>query len=389
MHKETKIVIAGCTPDDHRGVVNTPVYRASTILFPTVADFDAAERGTYAGITYGRYGTRTSEELEKSLAMLDGADHAMVTSSGLAAITVSLLSTLRSGDHLLMVDTVYGPARRFCEYELKRFGVETTYYDPTIGAGIADLIKSNTRVVYVESPGSQTFEMQDIPAIAKVAHEKNCLVIGDNTWGTPLYMKPFELGIDISIHSATKYISGHSDLVMGVITCKKDLYASLLRTHRNTGACQSADNCYLAQRGLHTMATRLKQHYENGLLAAMWLKNRPEMEVVLHPALPGAPGHDIWKRDFTGACGLFTFVLKNPVSPKALSAMLDPMELFGMGYSWGGYESLIIPIAPKQIRTATKWPYNGQAFRIHIGLEHLDDLLHDLDQAFARMHKNS
>jgi len=389
MHKETQIVLSGCTPEDHQGVVNTPVYRASTILFPTVADFEAAERGQYPLSTYGRYGTRTSAELEKSLAMLDGADHAIVLSSGLAAITTSLLSTLRAGDHLLMVDTVYGPARRFCEYELKRFGVETTYYDPCIGAGIAELMKSNTRVVYVESPGSQTFEMQDIPAIAKVAHEKNALVIGDNTWGTPLYMKPFELGMDISIHSATKYISGHSDLVMGVITCKTDHYASLLRTHRNTGACQSADNCYLAQRGLHTMATRLKQHYENGLHVAAWLEKRADVEVVLHPALPGAPGHDLWKRDFTGACGLFTFVMKEPASPKALSAMLDHMELFGMGYSWGGYESLMIPITPKNIRSATKWAYHGQAFRIHIGLEHVDDLLKDLDQGLARLHKKA
>lgn len=388
MNKETQIVLSGCTPEDHQGVVSTPVYRASTILFPTVAEFEAAERGEHPR-SYGRYGTRTTEELEKSLAMLDGADHAIVLSSGMAAIVVSLLAFLRSGDNLLMVDTVYGPARRFCEYELKRFGVETTYYDPTIGAGIADLIKSNTRVIYVESPGSQTFEMQDIPAIAKVAHGKNIVVIGDNTWGTPLYMKPFDLGIDVSLHSATKYISGHSDLVMGVLTCKKPHYAQLLRTYRNTGACPGADNCYLAQRGLHTMAVRLKQHYEHGLKVAQWLKSRPDVEIVLHPALPGAPGHELWKRDFTGACGLFSFVMKDVAPPKALSAMLDNMALFGMGYSWGGFESLLIPITPKNIRTATKWPYNGQAFRIHIGLEHIDDLMSDLDQGLTRLRKHS
>lgn len=387
MEKETLLATLGCMPDEHRGAVNTPPYRASTILFPNFASFEAGEKGEYPYPTYGRYGTVSTDILENSIAVLEGADHAIVTSSGLAAIVLALSTFLKNGDHLLMVDSVYGPARRFCEYELKRYGVEITYYDPTIGAGIASLIKSNTRVVYVESPGSLTFEMQDIPAIAKVAHEKNIIVIGDNTWGTPMFLKPFELGMDISIHSATKYISGHSDFVMGTVSCKKEHYAQLLRVYRNTGSCPGADNCYLAQRGLRSMAARLKQHQVNGLRIAEWLQKRPEVEKVLHPALPGAPGHDIWKRDFTGACGLFSVVLKEPASHASLSAMLDSMELFGMGYSWGGYESLIIPIAPKSIRTATKWPYNGQAFRIHIGLEHPDDLMRDLDAALKRLNK--
>jgi cystathionine beta-lyase len=387
MKTETLLATLGCNPDDHRGVVNTPPYRASTILFPTLAEFEAADRGDCAYPTYGRYGTVSTETLEKSLAVLEGADHSIVTSSGLAAIVLSLLTFLKNGDHLLMVDSVYGPARRFCDFELKRFGVETTYYDPTIGADIASLIKSNTRVVYVESPGSLTFEVQDVPAIARIAHEKNCIVIGDNTWATPLCMKAFELGIDISIHSATKYISGHSDLVMGVVSCKKEHYLPLLRAFRNTGSNPSADNCYLAQRGLRTMAVRLKQQFEQGLAIARWLRDRPEVEAVLHPALEGAPGHDLWKRDFSGGCSLFAIVLKEAVSNHALAAMLDNMELFGMGYSWGGFESLIIPFYPSKIRSVSKWPYKGQALRIHIGLEHPDDLMRDLEAGLARLKK--
>ncbi len=387
MKTETLLATLGCAPDIHRGAVNTPPYRASTILFPTLAAFEAAERGDCPYATYGRYGTVSSDTLERSLAELEGADQAIVLSSGLAAIVLSLLAFLKNGDHLLMVDSVYGPARRFCDYEMKRFGVEVTYYDPLIGRDIASLIKSNTRVVYVESPGSLTFEVQDIPAIAKAAHEKNCIVIGDNTWGTPLYMKSFELGVDISIHSATKYISGHSDLVMGVVSCKNEHYPPLLRTFRNTGGNPSADNCYLAQRGLRTMAVRLKQQYEQGLTVARWLRGRPEVEAVLHPALEGAPGHELWKRDFTGACSLFAFVLKEPASTAQLAAMLDNMELFGMGYSWGGFESLMIPFYPTKIRSVSKWPYKGQALRIHIGLEHPDDLIRDLEAGLARLKK--
>jgi len=386
MHYETKLTTLGCNPDHHRGAVNTPVHRASTILFPTLAEFEAAERGEAPHAVYGRYGTISTEVLEKTLAELENADHAIVTSSGLAAIVLALMTFLKSGDHMLVVDSVYGPVRRFCNHELSRMGVEVTYYDPTIGADIASLMKPSTRVVYVESPGSLTFEVQDVPAIAKVAHAKGALVIGDNTWGTQLYMKAFDLGIDISIHSATKYVSGHSDLVMGVVTCKDEHYLPLLRAFKNTGACPSGDNCYLAQRGLRTMGVRLKQQYEQGLVVAKWLAARPEVEIVLHPALPGAPGHDLWKRDFSGACSLFAFVLKEQPSHLALAAMLNHLELFGMGYSWGGYESLMIPITPQTSRTATKWKYaDKQTLRIHIGLEHTDDLIADLAAGFERL----
>jgi len=387
MKTETLLATLGCNPDDHRGAINTPAYRASTILFPNLAAFETAENNTCPYPTYGRYGTISTNTLEESLATLEGADHAIVTSSGLSAIVLALMTFLKNGDHLLMVDTTYGCTRRFCDNELKDMGVETTYYDPLIGAGIASLIKPNTKVVFVESPGSITFEVQDIPAIAKAAHAKGAIVISDSTWGTPIYFRPYDLGVDISIHSATKYIGGHSDLVMGVVTCKKEHYGSLWKTFRNTGACPSGDNCFLAQRGMRSMGARLKQHYENGLNVAKWLKARPEVETVLHPALPDCPGHEFWKRDFSGACGLFSFVLKEQPSFAAMSAMMDNLELFGMGYSWGGFESLLIPITPHKIRTAKQWTHKGQALRIHIGLEHPDDLIRDLEKGFERLRK--
>ncbi len=384
MNKETLLATIGCYPEEHRGAVNLPTYRASTILFPTLASFEAAERGEWPHSIYGRYGTRSSEELEQAIATLEGADHAIVTSSGLAAITTSLMTFLKSGDHLLMTDAVYGPTRRMCDNVLKRLGVETTYYDPLIGAGIAALIKENTRVIYVESPGSQTFEVQDIPAIAKAAHAKDIVVIGDMTWGTPLFNRGFELGVDVSVHSATKYMSGHSDLVMGTIACKKELYKPLLLTYRSLGCTPGSDNCTLAFRGLRTMAVRVKQQSENAMIIAKWLKSRPEVEEVLYPALPGAPGHDIWKRDFTGATSLFGVALK-PAPHEKLAAMIDGLEYFGLGYSWGGFESLITTFNVAKTRAARPWPYKGQGIRLHIGLEHPDDLIRDLEQGFARL----
>lgn len=389
MHKDTKLTTLGCAPDEHRGAVNTPVYRASTILFPNLSAFEAAERGESPHPSYGRYGTVSTDALEGAIAELEGTDHAIVTASGMSAITVSLMSFLRSGDHLLMVDTTYGPARRLCDHELKRFGVETTYYDPLVGAGIAELMRDNTKVVYLESPGSLTFEVQDIPAICEAAHARGAVVISDNTWATPMYMNPLELGIDISLHSATKYISGHSDLIMGTLACNEPHYTPLLRTFRSIGACPSGDNCYLALRGLRSMGARLRVHQESAMKAADWLKKHPLVSEVLYPALPGAPGHDLWKRDFTGATGLFSFILKKPAGHAALSAMLDNMELFGMGYSWGGFESLIIPISPQKTRTATQWARKGQGLRVHIGLENVDDLIADLEAGLSRLQKAS
>lgn len=385
MKKETMLATIGTEPKAHRGAVNVPVYRASTILFPNLAAFEEADRGDCAYPVYGRFGTPSTEALEKAIAKIEGADHSIVTSSGLSAIVASLFAFLKCGDHLLMVDSVYGPTRRLCDYELARMGIETTYYDPSIGAGISALIRENTKVIFVESPGSLTFEAQDVPAISKAAHARGAVVIGDNTWGTPLFMDAFALGMDVSIHSATKYIGGHSDLLMGVISCRSSFYKKILQTFRNFGACPSGDNCYLALRGLRTMAVRLKQHYASGLRVAQWLNEREEVAEVLHPALPSAAGHELWKRDFSGAPSLFSIVLKQDYSQEALSAMMDGLEYFGMGYSWGGFESMIITCYPQKIRTVTKWERVGTVLRIHIGLENSDDLIKDLENGFERL----
>ncbi|MCE2926589.1 MAG: cystathionine beta-lyase [Rickettsiales bacterium] len=382
MHKETLLATLGCQPEHHRGVVNMPPHRASTILFPTMAELEAAEGKDIPDVTYGRYGTPTTAALEDTIAQLEGVEHAIATASGLSAIAVSLMAFLKSGDHVLMADSVYGPSRRFCNNELKRFGVETTYYDPTIGAGIKALIKPNTKVIYCESPGSLTFEVQDIPAISKVAREHDIIVMLDNTWATLFYNRPFELGADIVIHSATKYFSGHSDLVMGSIACRPKHYKNLVMTFRNVGPCPSGDNCYLALRGLRTMGVRVKQQYDNAMIVAKWLKARPEVEEVLFPALPGAPGHEIWKRDFTGASSLFAIAMKGG-DKKAVAEMVDHLELFGLGYSWGGYESLVMPNNLKG-RVATQWKYSGPGIRLHIGLEHPDDIIKDLEAGLKR-----
>lgn len=384
MKKETLLATLGSSPDDHHGVVNLPTYKASTILFPTYDAFMAADNGQWPTPIYGRYGTPSTMALEEALAQVDGAEKAIVTSSGLAAIIVVLLATLKSGDHVLIPDNVYGSTRRFCDMELSRMGIEVEYYDPLLGAGIEKNMKKNTKLVFVESPGSLSFEVQDVPAIAKVAHAHGALVASDSTWGTPMYFRAFEHGVDINIHSATKYISGHSDLVMGVITCNGDIYKRLAQTFKNLGMTPSGDNCFLALRGLRSLAVRLEKQYANALKVAEWLKQQPEVHEVLYPALPGAPGHDLWKRDFSGACSLFGFVLKTDDSRK-VAAMLDGLELLGMGYSWGGYESLIVPVQIQKGRTATTWKYPGSLIRIHIGLEHPDDIIADLEAGLKRL----
>ncbi len=383
MRRETLLATLGCSPEEHHGVVNTPVYRASTIVIPTLEDFDRAVRGEVR--SYGRYGTRSNRELEKSLAGLEGADHALVFPSGLNAIWTALGAFAASGDHVLMIDCAYSPARRICKEELRRFGVETTFFDPAVGADISALIQSNTRLIYLESPGFLTMEVVDIPLIAEIAHRHGLVVICDNTWATPLHIKPFELGIDISLHSGTKYVGGHSDILFGFLTFKDQHRQALERYAYNTGATTSSDVCYLAQRGLRTMAVRLKQHQENALKVAKWLAQHPEVESVLCPALPGAPGHELWKRYYSGSCGLFSFVLKRSYARERLARMLDNMQLCSMGFSWGGFETLLIPIDPRPVRAVSKWPYEGQAFRIHVGLEHVDDVIEDLEKGLARL----
>jgi cystathionine beta-lyase len=347
-----------------------------------MAAMEAARPGR--GVYYGRNGTPTTFALEDAVAALEGGARAIALGSGKTAITSTLLALLERDDHLLVADSVYAPTRMFCSGTLARFGVETSFYDPAVGAGIAELIRSNTRLVFTESPGSLTFEVQDVPAIAETAHARGCLVVMDNTWASPLYFKPFRHGVDISIQAATKYIGGHSDLMMGIVTCTQEIYDRLRRNVMELATAAAPDDCYLALRGLRTLAARLERHQASGLRLAAWLKGRPEVLEVLHPALPGDRGHALWKRDFLGASGLFGFILR-PCPKPALAAMLDRLELFGMGYSWGGYESLLIPTHPETCRTAVPWAVEGVAMRIHVGLEDPDDLIRDLEAGFARL----
>lgn len=385
MKKDTKLVHAGRHPEQHQGAVNPPVYHVSTVTYPTVGAMKAAERHPFDGMRYGRFGTPTSFALEEAVCAMEGGYRSVSTASGLAAITGTLTALLKSGDHLLMVDTTYWPTRRFCTDQLARQGIETTFYDPLIGAGIAALIRPNTQVVFVESPGSLTFEVQDVPAIAAAAHAVGAMVVADNTWATPLFQKPFTLGIDISIQAATKFIVGHSDAMLGVITCAhEELWRLVKGSVAMAGVCAGAEEVYLGLRGLRTLSVRLRQHQESGILLATWLRHRPEVVRVLHPALPQDPGHALWRRDFSGACGLFAFEL-HPYPTEAVEAFLDGLKYFGLGYSWGGFESLIIPTTGSIHRTATQWPAQGPTLRIHTGLEDPDDLIADLAAAFDRL----
>ena len=369
-----------------QGFVNLPVYHGSTVLFDTYEDLEISHenRNKMNQIAYGRYGTPLSFALEQSVAELEGAYGGITTSSGLAAITNTLMAFVGSGDHILVTDSVYKPTRSFCDTLLKRFGVETTYYDPLIGDGISNLIRPNTKIIFLESPGSQTFEIQDIPAITSSARARGVVTLLDNTWATPIYLKPFELGVDVSIHAATKYITGHSDAMLGVITTTEEHYYTVRDSVRLNGQCAGPDTMFLGLRGLRTMPTRLRQHYESGMIVAKWLSERPEVARVIHPALPGDAGYEIWKRDFSGASGLFAFIL-NPVSTSAVAALVDNAKLFGIGYSWGGFESLLIPFDPSDYRTATKWEAEGPALRMHVGLESTDDLIADLEVGFEAM----
>lgn len=379
-HQDTTIVTTGRDPHNNHGVINPPVYHASTILYPTVAALHARD----AEVTYGRRGTPTTFAFQNAVAELEGGYRSLVTPSGLSACSIALLAHLKAGDHVLITDSVYGPTRAFCDIVLKRYAIDVEYYAPTIGAGIAKLMRPETTVVFAEAPGSQTFEMQDIPALSKAAHEAGALLIMDNTWASPLFCKPFELGADVSIQAATKYIVGHSDVMMGTITTNEKAWRATIKNHGAIGITAGPDDIYLALRGLRTLSVRLNKHMETGLLLAKWLQDRPEVSRVLHPALPTDPGHEIWKRDFSGASGLFSIVL-NPASDAAVAAMLDHMELFGMGYSWGGYESLIIPAAPAENRTATKWAPEGPLLRLHAGLEDPADLIADLEAGLQRL----
>ncbi len=377
----TRLSHAGRHPAQNHGFVNPPVIHASTVLFPDTETMISGKQK----YVYGRRGTPTTQALEEAVAEIEGAAGAKLATSGLNAITLALMSCLSAGDHLLVVDTAYGPTRHLCETLLRRLGIEIDYYDPAVGAGITALLKPNTRAVFTEAPGSLTFEMQDIRAIADAAHAAGAIVLMDNTWATPVFFRPLDHGVDLSIQAGTKYIVGHSDVMIGTIAASARAWDRLAATHGAMGLHVGPDDVYLALRGLRTMGVRLRQHMEGGLAIARWLEGRPEVARVRHPGLETDPGHALWKRDFTGASGLFAFDFVRGISFDQSLAFLDALTLFGLGYSWGGFESLAIPVRLKGLRTAMPVPEDFVSIRLHIGLEDVDDLKADLERGFAAL----
>ena len=386
---ETKLVTGGRRPEWTQGIVNPPVWRASTILFDDCAALAAASKRNQDGeLYYGRRGTPTQWALADALTELEpGAEGTMLFPSGVAAIACALLSVLKPGDDLLMVDTTYEPTRAFCRAVLAPMGIATRYYDPLIGAGIADLIADNTAAIFLESPGSLTFEVQDIPAIVAAAKARGVVTLLDNTWATPLFLPAIALGIDLTILACTKYVIGHSDAMLGSVTATPAAYPALRLMSQRFGQHVSADDAFLASRGLRTMAVRLKAHEAGALAVARWLADQPAVARVLHPAFPDCPGHAAWQRDFKGASGLFSIVLAGG-DAAARAAMIDGLRHFGIGFSWGGFESLALPIDPATVRSATRWKAEGPAIRLHIGLEHPDDLIADLAEGLARFERH-
>jgi cysteine-S-conjugate beta-lyase len=384
MKTRTRLVHLGRDPSEQHGFINTPIYRGSTVLFPTVEALSART----ARFSYGTKGTPTTEALETAWTDLSGAAGTVLAPSGLAAVTLALLCAVAAGDHILVSDSVYRPTRQFCDLILRRMGVATTYYDPLIGAEIRTLMKTNTRVVFTEAPGSQSFEMQDIPAIAEAAHAAGTCVIMDNTWATPLYFPPHERGVDLAVEAGTKYLSGHSDLLLGLVSANAAWWPRLRETFDAFAMCAGPEDVFLALRGLRSLHLRLREAQNQALDLAYWLRERPEVARVLHPGLADHPGHPIWKRDFLGSTGLFSIILR-PASASAVAAMLDGLEFFGMGYSWGGFESLVIPFNCAPYRTATEWQPGGPALRLYVGFEDLDDLKSDLAKGFERLVQHS
>jgi len=383
---DTLLAHAGRDPAGNFGVVNPPVYHASTIVHQSVADLEKAQKNRYGvdQVVYGRYGTPTTFALEQAVAALEGGPRAIAYCSGAAACYSALLAFVKAADHVLVTDSVYGPVRAFCNNFLMRFGVETTFYDPALGQGIAKLFKPNTKLLYMESPGSLTFEVQDVRALVAAAKAKGIKTALDNTWAAPLFFKPLALGVDVEIIAGTKYIVGHSDAMMGLAVATEESFLPVREATTQMGNHAAPDDCYLALRGLRTAGVRLRQHEKTALALARWLEKREEVERVLHPALASHPGNDLWRRDFTGSSGLFSFVLKPGTSKRAVDALLDGMELYGMGFSWGGFESLLVPVFPEHLRSAVKWQ-SGPVLRLHAGLEDVDDLIADLEAGFKRL----
>jgi len=390
---ETTLITAGRDPEANHGIVNTPIYHASTVTFPSAQALREATAKPFDGVYYGRHGTPTTFAFEEAVAALDsGYSRAVSTSSGLASITTAMLTLVESGDHILVADSVYGPTRSFCDETLTRLGITTEYYDPLIADGIADLIRPNTRLVFCESPGSLTFEVQDIPAIVAAAHAAGCQVLLDNTWATPLFFRAHEHGVDICIHAATKYLVGHADAMLGVITTSDEAgFLAIKRTAVRLGQCAGPDACWLGLRGMRSLAARLARHQESTMVLASWLQQQPSVEGLLYPALENDQGYRLWQRDFSGATGLFGVVLKT-APQAAVDALVDGMQYFALGYSWGGYESLILPanggIQRNHLDPEAGFSLERPVLRIHVGLEAVSDLQDDLAAGLARFEKS-
>jgi cysteine-S-conjugate beta-lyase len=387
MRKKTSLVTGGRDRETF-DFVNPPLTRGSTVLHASVADMRERVRRRNAGedhgpIAYGIYGSPTHQAFYETLTELEGGYRSWAMPSGLTACTMAILAYVKSGDHVLVPDSVYWPTRRFCRDTLPRYGVNATFYDPRIGGEIERLFTPATRVLFLESPGSLTFEMQDVRLLARIARAHDAVSVIDNSWATPLYFQPLKVGVDVSVHAATKYIGGHSDLLMGTVTCGEHVWPRLRETIHHYGLTTTADDCYLALRGLRSMSARLVQHRANAEALIAWLKQQPEVERVLYPADPDDPGYALWQRDMTGASGLFGVALKAGPGEGAFHAFIDGMQLFGRGYSWGGFESLLIPTNPE--RSVVPLPFKGWLFRISAGLEDADDLIEDLAAGFARL----
>jgi len=393
--ESTRLIHASRDTNEQGWMVNTPIYQTSTIVFPTFADLQEVEK-TYSDpelikpyeLKYGRYGTQTNFALEKAIAEIENGYSSFTTSSGASAINTALIAFLKQGDHMLLVDSTYIPTRGFADIFLKKLGVETTYYDPRIGLDIEDLIQENTKVIFMESPGSLSFEVQDIPAICEVAKKHDIVTIVDNTWSSGIYFKPLDHGADISVCALTKYINGHSDVMMGVITSKERHFGVISEAFKYMAVTASPHSAYLVQRGLRTAKIRMDHAYKSALELAKWLESRPEVQKVLYPALESHQDHELWKKLHTGAASIFSIVLDKKYDDSAIANMVDNLDYYGMGYSWGGYESLILPVDAAGVRSVTKWEYGDNTMiRLSIGLEDIADLKDDLEAGLERLNK--